>query len=225
MSDTLAKPEIHSAWVWIAASGVMYVYGLLGLFALEVPGVDALISYIQSIHTSYIIIAAFLVILIEGIYAIGAVFPGSSFTLLLAAIAGLQSPGQFILVLIAIFSGWSVSSILNIVYARYIYKPESDTPEEKLSSHVWYTWFPAFRANYEVAEIARGVSVKNVLASTLLVKLIATIVVGAIAFIVPLFIDISQIDSKEGFLGVLLIATITLGIGLFKRKKITIYTV
>lgn len=218
------RSEIHSAWVWVIAAGVMYTYGVIGLFTVTIPGVDQLISWISSIPTTYIVIAAFVVIFLEGLYVLGSVFPGSSFTVLFAATAGLQSPTQFILVITAIFIGWSLSGVVNTIYANRIYRTEIVTKQQK-PTHLWYTWFPAFRANQEVAEVARGVPLHQVLSSSVTVKFFACLAVSGAAYSIPLFININEISAQDGFWGVIAFATFTLGIGLHRLYKLKYYTV
>ena len=215
------RAERQAAWVWIIASIVMFSYSLLVLLAFDIPGMAQIIDIISSIQTSYIVAAAFVVIFIEGIYGIGSLFPGSSFTLLFASLAALESPATFALVVISIFLGWSSATVINILYAKRMY-PTTITQSHQGRSHILYSWMPGFRANQEVADIARGISVYRVVYSTLVIKLIASIIVGGIAYMLPFIMDIETLSVTNGFVLSVIFAAITLGIGLFKLSRITL---
>jgi hypothetical protein len=223
MDSQNTKLEIQSAWVWIFSSLIMLIYGSLGLMVFDLPGAEELTGYIQSIPTLYLIIAAFIIICIEGIYGVGSIFPGSSFAILLAAVAGLESIEQLIIILISIFLGWSLASVINIYSVKYLRKsPNSHINETSTSTktHAWYTWFPPFCASHEVAETVRGMNPTSILLASMSVKFVATILMGIAAYFVPLMFDIENIESSDGFTGVIIVALLILGIGISKYRNI-----
>jgi len=68
----------YAALVWILSSITLITYGLLSINNQNLPGAESLIAFVSSLQSNYIFAAAFLAILIEGLYVVGSFFPGSS---------------------------------------------------------------------------------------------------------------------------------------------------
>jgi hypothetical protein len=211
------KSSFHSGLVWIASGTALIIYASIGLIGVAIPGVEELVDFVQGAQGWYIYPAVFLAIFIEGLYVVGSVFPGTSIVLLTAIIA--QSGGwtTFFGVLLTILVGWNIAGIANVMLAR-ICKLSGETGQTNNHQDEYpeITWFPAFRANTEVAEVVEGKSVTQVLLSSLRVKTLTTAALAIYAFFIPYLIDIDKLENDEGFIGLSLIALISIGVGVSK---------
>jgi len=121
-----------------------------------------------------------------------------------------------------IFVGWCLAGVMNIYLAK-AYRSKIIKLEEKEGYHVrdrvWTTWFPSFRASYEVAQVTEGGNPLKVFISSLRVKIWASLFFGGITFIIPLFFDISKTTDKEGYISVLAVALISLVVGIVKIRN------
>jgi hypothetical protein len=213
-----SNAKLYSSLVWILSGCLLLVYGGLGLMNGNVPGIEELVAFINSATGKWLYLAAFLAIFIEGLYVIGSFFPGSTMVLLIAILAQTGGPLQFAGVILMIYLGWILAGIINILGAKYFTKATRiDTKSiEKIEDNAGLTWFPAFRANTEVAEITEGHSVKDVFLSTLRVKTYASLGAAVYAFIIPFLLDIENRSNEEGFASLSIIAIISFGVGGYK---------
>lgn len=218
---TSQKPEIFGALVWIASAMVIFVYVLFAWLGFSVPGVEQLVSTLAEVEGAYVYAAAFVAMLIEGLYFFGSFFPGSTLVVLIAILA--QSGGlvSFLLTIAAIFFGWLLAGLVNILWAkifftqvindRMVIKPVQDRP--------WTTWFPAFRANYEVAQVVEGAPWYRVFMSSARVKAWASLAAALYAFVASRMVDVSTISNEEGFVSLAVVALVTLIVGCVKWRN------
>lgn len=184
------------------------------------PGVEELVNFINRAQGGYLYLGAFLAIFFEGLYFIGSFFPGSTLVLLIAIVAQAGGTTQFFTIIMTIFMGWLLAGVINILLAKYfshVLKLEKNQLQ-KLKDNAGVTWFPAFRANTEVAQITEGHSAAQVFLSSARVKLLASAGAAIYALIIPFFVDIQTLDNNEGFWSLGLVALITFGIGIYKIK-------
>ncbi len=216
-----AKGVLYSGIIWMLSGLALSIYGILISQNANIPGLEVLISFLGTIDDQYIYLAAFFSILIEGLYFIGSFFPGASLVLLLAIISQTKGMLVSLITIFLIFIGWSISGIINIYLAK-IYRKKIIRLEEnedyRVSHRIWTTWFPAFRASYEVAQIVEGGNPFKVFISSLWVRFCATLFVGAVAFIIPLFININDVSNREGYASIAIVAAISFAVGIAKIR-------
>ena len=221
IDKTCALPDnskSYSGLVWIFSGCLLLVYGGLGLTNTNVPGVEELVAFINSAQGNYIYLAAFLAIFIEGLYVIGSFFPGSTLVLLIAILAQVGGVVQFIGVIGTIYIGWILAGFFNIYGAKYFSKTlhiDSSTLD-KIEDNTGLTWFPAFRANTEVAQIAAGHKTSEVLWSSIRVKTYASLGAAVYALVIPFLLDIENRTNEEGFMSLAVVAAISFGVGGYK---------
>ena len=68
------RSVIYGSVVWILSGLALISYACIGLTQTNIPGVEQLVDFVQSAEGNYIFLAAFIAILIEGLYFIGSVF-------------------------------------------------------------------------------------------------------------------------------------------------------
>jgi hypothetical protein len=216
------RSRIIGASVWIVSSIAIFFYIGLAWFGYTVPGVEELVVFLSSIEGQYIYGAAFIAMFIEGLYFFGSFFPGSTLVVVIAILAQAGGFFSFILAITAVFLGWVLAGVVNIVCARTLSVRDAvgNGVVLPVRDRLWTTWFPAFRANYEVAQITEGNPVWAVFTSSVRVKIWATLAAALYAFLASLLIDVSTISNKEGFLSLAVVATITLVVGCVKLFKI-----
>lgn len=210
--------KLHSGLVWIFSGCLLLVYGLLGLFNTNVPGVEEIVSFISSVNGPYLYLGAFLTIFIEGLYIIGSFFPGSSLIVIIAVLAQVGGILQFLGVIFAIYIGWLLAGLVNVVIARYFYRSLhlDKLPPKKISNYTSISWFPAFRANTEVAQIAEGHKIFKVILSSFKIKTYASLGMTLCVLILPFIINIKDLNNKEGFWSLGIIALINFIVGGYK---------
>lgn len=216
------KAEFYSAIVWILAGVSLVIYCLLGVFNTEIPGVEELVTFLSSVEGKYIYMAAFISIFIEGLYFIGSFFPGSTLVVIVAILSQLSGPLVFIGTILSIFIGWCLAGAVNIFLAKAYRLKVAHLQEDyeyKIKDRLWTTWFPAFRANYEVTQITEGGNSIKVFFSSVRVKFWASVAAGIYVLIIPFFIDIKDVSNEEGFVSVGVIALISFVVGFLKLKK------
>lgn len=193
--------EKRSALVWIISGLFLLCYGGLGLLQFTIPGVQELSSFIEDMSGMHLYTAAFLSILFEGLYIIGNFIPGSTLVILLAILSQAGGTTSFLLTIFAIFVGWCVAGGINIFLTARLINQDSVQTTEELTVHDRFltTWYPAFRANYEVAQVVAGIPVRTVLWSSIRVKIFASIGAALYALIIPFFIDVQNLNNEEGF--------------------------
>ena len=223
------KSEFYGALIWFLSGGALLVYGVLGFLGWEIPGVEQLVQLLKNVDGWHLYLAAFLSILIEGLYFVGSIFPGSTLIVLLAVLSQIGGMGQFAGVIFMVFVGWVVAGIVNIwlairyrnFFIRHLDEQETgaNNEEKKVKDNITMTWFPAFRANHEVSQIVEGAKVRDVFISSLRVKFLVSLVGAAYTLALPFIIDISELNNKEGFATLAIVATVTIGIGIGKILK------
>ncbi len=210
---TPTQPTISGGLVWILSGLALLVYSAIGLSNTTIPGVEELVNFIRSTEGTYLYLGAFLAIFIEGLYFLGSFFPGSTIVLLIAIVSQAGGTAQFLGIILTIYVGWLLAGVCNIlgawVFSYRLTKVDSPTLEDNTG----LTWFPAFRANTEVAQITEGHRPLQVFWSSWRVKSIACIGAALYALIIPLFIDIGSMNNEEGFWSLLIIAAINFAVG------------
>ncbi len=201
--------------VWIVSGGFLLMYSSFGLVGFNIPGVEELVTLASMSTGYYLYLASFLSIFLEGLYVVGNFIPGSTLVLMLALLAGIAHPIVFFFTIVAIFLGWCLAGAVNIfVTARFLSITAVPALETLIvKDRFLTTWYPAFRANYEVAQVAAGVPPLRVWWSSVRVKIVASIGAGIYTLILPFFFDIKNTSNTEGFAIVLAIAVLCISIG------------
>lgn len=214
-----------SGYVWIVSGIILFGYGLIGLFDRSIPGIEQVVIYLSNVNGRYIYAAAFTVIFIEGLYLIGNFFPGSTMLIILAIGSQIHGFNVFMITISTIFIGWSLSGIINVglgkmLQTQMIYKTDRIQTSSPVSNP-WLTWFPAFRSNYEVAQIIEGNSMASVILSSIKIKIITSLMMAIVLLIASFFVDVSKIENEEGFLSLAVVAIICISVGLLKIKRVS----
>lgn len=212
----------YSGIVWILSSLTLLVYGILILTNQNIPGVETLVEFLSSIEERYLYAAAFLSIFIEGLYVVGNFFPGTTFVVLISVLSQAGGSSAFLITIFVIFIGWSLAGAINIAFTAWYGEKvlSRDTnPEYRIADRVWTTWFPSFRANYEVAQVTEGGDPLKVFLSSLRVKFLVSVIMIGCTALLPHIVDINEISDEEGVLSVFGVATISFTVGVFKVRK------
>lgn len=215
------KSSLYSAIVWILAGIALVIYCVLGLLDTAVPGVEELVILLSTIDPKHIYLAAFISIFIEGLYFVGSFFPGSTLIVIVAILSQVSGPLVFIGTIITIFIGWCAAGAVNIYLAKTYRHKIARLPEQvhyEIKDRLWTTWFPSFRANYEVMQIAEGGNTRKVFFSSVRVKFWASLAAAVYVLIIPFFIDIKEVSNDEGFVSAVVIALISFAVGFYKLK-------
>jgi hypothetical protein len=213
---------LYSSLVWLLSAVVLLCYCLLGLLHIKLPGVEEFVVFISSINSAYILIGVSLAIFIEGLYIVGTFFPGSTMVAVIVMVSQGSGPFALLVTILTVFLGWSAAGVANIYFARLYRKKYIGLLHDEafsINDKPWTTWFPAFRSNYEVAQVVDGGNPGGVFMSSTRVKLYACIGLLVAAYIIPRIININEVSNEEGFLSLLIIAVITLVVGLVKLRK------
>ncbi len=213
------RSELHGAYVWVVSALALMTYGILGYLEMKIPGVEDLVAFLEGVEGWYVYLAAFLSIFIEGLYFIGSIFPGSTLIVLLAILSQVSGFAHFAMVILMIFIGWCFAGVANIYIARAYRSTilkNLEKKEQKVEDNILMTWFPAFRANYEVAQITEGASPWKVFLSSVRVKFFVSLAGAVYTLLLPFFLDISELSNKEGFATLAVVALITLSVGVLK---------
>ncbi len=222
MNEIAKKTFNYSALVWILSAISLYIYCAMGFLNAKIPGVEELVKFLSSADEKHIYIAAFLSVFIEGLYFLGSFFPGTTLIIIISILSQVTGYAVFAGTIFTIFVGWSLAGLINIIVAKLYLKKIAkvgENHEYEVKDRIWTTWFPAFRANYEVAQITDGGNVLKVFLSSMRVKFLVMIAVGVGAMIVPFILDIHTLKNEEGFASVAAVATISLVVGIVKIKK------
>ena len=215
------RSQLYAGIIWIVSAIALAIYGILLFLNSEIPGMGELVNFLSNIDKSYIFLASFLAIFVEGLYFIGSFFPGASFVLITAIVSGVSGYSVFCITLLLIFIGWSLAGIVNIYFAK-IYRNRiiklQHSEDYHVKDRVWTTWFPAFRSSYEVAQVIEGGHPMKVFISSLKVRLWATLFVGILALIIPLILDIDGSSDRESFVTIFIVFCISLIVGIRKMK-------
>lgn len=221
MSKQQNTASLYGGIVWLLAGAALLTYGGIGLTNTDVPGVADLVAFIHSAEGGYLYAAAFLSVFIEGLYFLGSFFPGTTLVLLIAIAAQTGGIEMFVGIMGTIYVGWLLAGICNIVLAKYFSRTLHLSPPqpEELDDNAGLTWFPAFRANTEVAQITEGHSVLSVLRSSIRVKTYTIIGASFYAFLIPFIVDLQNVDNEEGFWSLGIIALINFAVGGYKLRE------
>lgn len=200
--------------VWIVSGGFLLLYSSFGLVGFNIPGVEELVMLATMSTGYYLYLASFLSIFLEGLYVVGSFIPGSTLVLMLAMLAGIAHPSVFFFTIVAIFLGWCLAGAVNIFIAAHFLSPSpADLETLKVHDRFLTTWYPAFRANYEVAQVASGIPPCQVWWSSVRVKIAASLGAGIYALVLPFFFNIEDTENAEGFAIVLAIGILCIAIG------------
>lgn len=216
------KNALYAGIVWLLSATALIIWALFVYFSPAVPGVDDLVKFIMNIDEKYIYVGALISVFVEGLYFIGSFFPGSSLILILAILSQLSGPMTLAVTIFLIFVGWCAAGAINI-YGAKLYRSRIAKLEKledyNIHDRVWTTWFPAFRSSYEVAQVAEGGDPYKVFLSSLRVRFWASLFVGALAVIIPIFFDISHTTSRDGYVVTMIVAGISLVVGIRKIRE------
>ncbi len=215
------KSRKAAGYVWIVAGLALIVLSLLAAFHWQLPGVDFLLNLMSKATGPYLYLAAFVAIIIEGIYFVGNFFPGSTIVILLAILSQGSGSLSFLAVVLTVFIGWSLAGLINIYLAKHyrnkiLTKINEAEEEFEIKDRPWTTWFPAFRANYEVTQIIEGGDPKKVFFSSLRVKAWACGGASLYTLVFPYLVNIDEISNEAGFLSLIPIALIMCVVGFWK---------
>jgi len=222
MNGQVHQNETYAGIVWILSGVSLFLYGVLTLVNQNVPGVEQLVDYLSTVHGAYIYGAAFLSILIEGLYIIGSFFPGSTLVVLLSVFSQTGGIFPFLITMFFIFLGWCMAGVINILFTRFYqtrFLLETSNTDYVVKDRPWTTWFPAFRANYEVAQVTEGGDPYKVFWSSVKVKFLVSLLLTGCIALLPLIIDISEVGDEEGAVSVFVIAGISLLVGVIKLRR------
>ena len=222
MNNSEKKSFNYSALVWILSAISLYIYCVMGFLNAKIPGVEELVKFLSAADEKHIYLAGFISVFIEGLYFVGSFFPGTTLIILVSILSQVTGYWVFAGTILTIFIGWCLAGLVNIIVAKTylskVAKVENENNYE-VKDRLWTTWFPAFRANYEVAQVTDGGSVLKVFISSVRVKFLVTLAIGAGALIVPFILDINNLNNEEGFASVALVATISLIVGIYKIRN------
>lgn len=223
---TPKKENPYSGLVWILSALSLFAYGTLTLTNQNVPGVEKLVQYLSTVDGKYIYGAAFLSIFIEGLYLIGSFFPGSTLIIILSILSQSHGIETFLVTILIVFVGWCAAGGVNILFAKVygvgILKKATDK-EYKVEGRLSTTWFPSFRANYEVTQITEGGDPYKVFWSSVKVKFLVSLIMLGYTALLPFVIDINKMSDKDGATSVFLIGTISLVVGILKIRNIKLW--
>lgn len=218
------KLDVAQGIVWIVGGFASIAYAVYGVF-FEAPGVVQLANFLASAEGSFMLVAVFIAILIEGIYIFGAFFPGSSIVVLLAIIGLGFDLLFFVAIIFCVYVGWVFSSLVNVILAdvfRHRLLPHFNKIDDRRPHFAsnFVTWFPVFRANSEVARVISGSGWKTVFFQSVLFKLIVSMLMGLLLFFFGGLVDVNQIDNREGFLALFLVGVLSCGGGASKMWRV-----
>ncbi len=216
------RSELYSGLVWIISALSLVTYAGLALTKQALPGVEELVAFISTVEGTYIFAAAFTAVLIEGLYVVGSFFPGTTMITLVAILSQASGAGTFVGTIVAIYLGWVLAGAINIAVAT-MYRRNAlgqvDKESFAVKDRLFVTWFPAFRANYEVSQIAAGGNPWQVFLSSLRVKTIVSLGMLIVMYSVPFFYDVQETSNEEGFLSLFVVATISCTVGVIKIRS------
>ena len=211
------KAQFRSGVVWLLAGLAVTAYATVGIVVEDIPGIQQLITWLNSFVGWWVLVAVFIAILIEGLYFIGSFFPGSSIVLIIAILSQSDSWLLFWLTIATIFTGWVLSSVVNIYFAKkYSIQPDTSFV---VKDKVLLTWLPAFRANYEVSQVVQGANPLKVFVSSVRVKLFGSAIVTLALLLLAEGVDVSQMSNDEGFATMYVSAFVMVVVGIRQIRK------
>lgn len=215
------KSQLYAGIIWIISAFTLVIYEIIILLNYQIPGLGELMKFLSEIDSKYIYLTAFLSVFIEGLYFLGNFVPGASLVMIVAIIGSTSGYVVFLTTLVLIFIGWSLAGIINIYLAK-IYRDKiiklQHSEDYHIKDRVWTTWFPAFRASYEVAQVIEGGHPIKVYISSLRVRFWATLFVGGLALVVPLIFNISNSSNRDGLITISIVFCISFVVGYRKIR-------
>lgn len=215
------KNALYAGITWLISALVIFSYGMYGYFGGSIPGVEELMLFLESAEGVYVYIAAFAAIFIEGLYIVGSVFPGTTTIVLLAVLSQIGGTAMFLTTIVTILVGWTLAGLVNVTIAS-IYRSKiaalPSSTQYHVHDHLLTTWFPLFRANYEVQQVVEGARPIAVFFSSFRVKSAASAVAALGALLLPHFVDVNNISNEEGFLTLGVVACISVLVGIYKIR-------
>jgi len=193
------------------------IYATIGILIENIPGVEALILWLETLVGVWVVLAVFVAIIIEGLYFVGSFFPGSSVVVLLAILSQTDSLALFVSTILAIFLGWVISGAVNIYFAKK-YAVEVDHPV-LARDYPLATWLPSFRANQEVAQTVAGIAPLRVFINSTRIKLFASLFMAVIVLVLAQTLDINEISNDEGFATLYVSASVMLIVGIVQLRR------
>lgn len=210
--------QLHrSGLIWLIAGIGVLAYGCIGIYFDDIPGIELLIDWLQSLAGWWILLAVFIAILIEGLYLVGSFFPGSSIAVLLALLSQTSSLVLFLSTIASIFLGWSIAGLINVYGAKRFALP--DEPEVRVGDFYLFTWLPSLRANQEVAHTLVGIPPLRVFLWSMKVKFFASLFMMVVVLGLAYILDVNNISDDEGFATLFVSAVIMIGVGATQIKK------
>lgn len=207
----------RSGLVWLLAGVGLTVYATIGILLEDMPGLEQLVSVLENLEGSWVMIAVFTAIVIEGLYFIGSLFPGSSIVVVLAVIATFNNQLYFWFTILFIYAGWVMASVINI-YIAHRYQTDLDDACA-VKDRTLFTWFPAIRANYEVAQVVSGANPWRVFISSVRVKAWASLFMAGVILLLAKTTDVSVMSNDEGFATLYVSAAIMVAVGAWQVRK------
>ena len=211
------KSLFRSSLVWLIAGVGVCIYATIGILIENIPGVEALILWLETLVGVWVVLAVFVAIIIEGLYFVGSFFPGSSVVVLLAILSQTDSLALFVSTILAIFLGWVISGAINIYFAKK-YAVEVDHPV-LARDYPLATWLPSFRANQEVAQTVAGIAPLRVFINSTRIKLCASLFMAVIVLVLAQTLDINEISNDEGFATLYASASVMLVVGIMQLRR------
>jgi len=211
------KSLFRSSLVWLIAGVGVCIYATIGILIENIPGVEALILWLETLVGVWVVLAVFVAIIIEGLYFVGSFFPGSSVVVLLAILSQTDSLALFVSTILAIFLGWVISGAVNIYFAKK-YAVEVDHPV-LARDYPLATWLPSFRANQEVAQTVAGIAPLRVFINSTRIKLFASLFMAVIVLVLAQTLDINEISNDEGFATLYVSASVMLIVGIVQLRR------
>lgn len=216
------KSILYAGLVWILSAISLAIYALLSAFKTSVPGIEQFVDFLLNIEGAYIYAGAFAAIFIEGLYFVGSFFPGATLVLIFAVLSVASGTQTFFLSLLTVFLGWNLAGVVNIYLARLYRKKAIKLGSDEafnILDRPWATWFPSFRANYEVAQIVEGGNPVKVFLSSVRVRVYASIAAGIFVFVFSLLVDIDEVSNEEGCIVMIIVITLSLIVGILKIRR------
>lgn len=209
--------KFFSGLVWLIGATSLVAYSTTALTFGQLPGVEQLVLWLDSLKGWWILLAVFVTVFLEGLYFLGNFFPGTTVVLLLVFIAQATSLPLTFLTMLVLLVGWILSGWVNIVLAKQL--RVVDNSEIPVHDRIWVTWLPSFRANHEVSQVVSGANPWRVFWSSVRVKIVATFMAAGTVFFASLFFDIGSVSNEEGFLSLYVFVVIMSSVGIYQIRQ------
>lgn len=209
--------QFYSGLVWLIGSIGLALYATVALSIGNLPGIEQLVVWLESLEGWWVLLAVFVAVFFEGLYFLGSFFPGTTIVLLLVLFAQAKSASLTLLTMAVLLLGWILSGAVNIALARRL----SITTEVEVLVHdrLLTTWMPSFRSNYEVAQVVAGASPWLVFWSSVRVKVWATLAASLYVLTMSFFIDVTNVSNEEGFASLFLFVVIMATVGVYQVRQ------